>query len=204
MTEKKKKTRRPELESERAELAEIEEQRLATMVKADDLVIERDKHLDIMQEKEVIENNITSCAYQTRRKFNYDIAREICDTVSSTYKSISQLCRENVHWPRDIVIFDWINKKPDFCAMYTRAKRAQIERHTDYMLDLADQETYDPLKLAQIKIQIDTRKWLASKLIPSVYGDAQQITISFEDEQKMKDEVKRLRAELDEKNKKDY
>ena len=185
-------------------VAKEEEERQALEVYAEDLTPDNNKHPDIIREKEIIDANLMINEKVSNRLYSYEMAREICDTVSRSHESIAALCRKFPHWPKDSIIFDWINKKPEFCAMYTRAKRAQIERHIDYIVELSDGDYYDPVKLAQAKIQIDTRKWIAGKLVPSVYGDAQQITVSFEDEQKMKEELKELRAKLDAKNRKEY
>lgn len=60
---------------------------------------------------------------------------------------------------------------------YARAKRAGIELHIDGMIDLADEATED--NAHAIRIRVDTRKWIASKLLPKVYGDkiAAEVTL---------------------------
>lgn len=60
---------------------------------------------------------------------------------------------------------------------YARAKRTGIELHIDGMIDLADEATED--NAHAIRLQVDTRKWVASKLLPKIYGDriAAEITL---------------------------
>lgn len=57
---------------------------------------------------------------------------------------------------------------------YARARRRGIESHVDEILDLADSATPENAHVARLKI--DTLKWLASKLIPKVYGDKIDVT----------------------------
>ncbi len=62
-----------------------------------------------------------------------------------------------------------LQEDPHFADQYARARRQGIELHIDGILDLADSATE---KNAQaVRLKVDTRKWLASKLAPKVYGD---------------------------------
>jgi len=74
--------------------------------------------------------------------------------------------------------------KPDFADKYARAKKCQIETFIDDILEIADDSSQDQMvneqgspvcrseHIARSRLRIDTRKWLASKLVPKVYGSS--------------------------------
>ena len=58
---------------------------------------------------------------------------------------------------------------PEFDKQYARAKQVQMESMAEEIMEIADSaspESYNPRRL-----QVDTRKWLMSKLVPSRYGE---------------------------------
>ena len=67
-----------------------------------------------------------------------------------------------------------------------QAKRCQIEVFIDEILDIADDSSQDEIAnnqghivcnsefIARSRLRIDTRKWLASKLVPKIYGVQQK------------------------------
>lgn len=70
----------------------------------------------------------------------------------------------------------------DFSDQYARAKQAQVEYVVDELLDIADDTSNDQIvdsegqlhfnsqAIQRARLRIDTRKWLACKLVPKVYG----------------------------------
>ncbi|WP_133128538.1 hypothetical protein [Legionella nagasakiensis] len=114
--------------------------------------------------------------------YTLELTREICDTVASSSKGIKKLCEENPHWPNKDTIFTWLKNYPEFSDQYAQAKRCQIETLIDEILEIADDTSRDRIKneqgnvicnnelIARSRLRIDTRKWLASKLVPKVYG----------------------------------
>lgn len=65
-------------------------------------------------------------------------------------------------------------------------------------------ETFNGEFAARSRIRIDTRKWLACKLLPKQYGDKIQLEQKTEENEKLKEELIELRAKLDAQNRKDY
>jgi hypothetical protein len=55
--------------------------------------------------------------------------------------------------------------------MYAHAREDQADALADEMLDIADDSSLDP---NDRRVRIDTRKWVASKMKPRVYGDKVQ------------------------------
>ncbi|MEN9932976.1 MAG: hypothetical protein RIS17_1549 [Pseudomonadota bacterium] len=89
---------------------------------------------------------------------------------------------------RDALEDDWLpgwttfNKRlasdAEFAARYARAREVQADKLFDECLQIADQYDAAQEKLEggtdhinRARLRIDTRKWMAGKLRPKVYGD---------------------------------
>ncbi len=133
--------------------------------------------------------------------YNEEIADEICSAIATGTESIEKLCKKNPHWPHRATIFRWINQFPAFCEAYTRAKKSQIEAYIDQVIDIADDASQDWVvnengttvgnheHINRARLRIDTRKWLACKLVPRLYGD------NKEDKNNSEDAISQFRVE---------
>jgi hypothetical protein len=72
--------------------------------------------------------------------------------------------------------FRVLEQQPAWAEQYARARQAGIEHHIDGIIDMADSAT--PENAHAVRLKVDTRKWIASKILPRIYGDRQQIDIS--------------------------
>lgn len=118
--------------------------------------------------------------------YTKELAQEICDEISSSSKGLSTLCVENSHWPSKRNILRWTKINEDFCHQYAIAKKQQVESLIDDIIEIADDSSQDffeddsgkkKINLEHInrsKLRIDTRKWIACKLVPKIYGDRTQ------------------------------
>ena len=86
--------------------------------------------------------------------------------------------------------------------MYARAKLQQADILAEQCLEIADDCNSNNYATSQI--EIDTRKWLASKLLPKQYGDKYILDQKSEEDDKLNEEIRQLRKNLDAKNRKDY
>lgn len=144
--------------------------------------------------------------------FNEEITEEICKKISTSGKGIKRLCRENPHWPCEDTIFEWLKVHKSFSERYAQAKRLQIEVIVDEIIDIADNSSEDYYKnkdgemvldnehIQRARLRIDTRKWLAAKLAPKVYGELLKIekdnSETEEELKKAKELVNKLMADL--------
>jgi hypothetical protein len=80
-------------------------------------------------------------------------------------------------------ILRWVSEKPDFREQYARAREIQAETHADDIVTIADGPTEgdDSVKTARDRLRVDSRKWVASKLLPKKYGDKLQQEVSGPD-----------------------
>lgn len=114
--------------------------------------------------------------------YTFELTKEICNAIASNSKGIGKLCAENPHWPNKDTIFSWLKHNKEFSDQYAQAKRLQIECVVDELLEIADDDSNDCMVDAEgslvfnsqavqrARLRIDTRKWLACKLAPKIYG----------------------------------
>ncbi|MBN9031219.1 MAG: hypothetical protein BGO05_11820 [Rhizobiales bacterium 63-7] len=120
--------------------------------------------------------------------YSGDIAAIICERIADG-NSLRTICAED-GMPNKATVLRWISSNDAFRDQYARAREAQADALFDEILAIADA----PLIGEKIKIdkdgnkeitrgdmiehrrlQVDTRKWMASKLLPKKYGDKQQL-----------------------------
>ena len=77
----------------------------------------------------------------------------------------------------------WLNEDDELAKEYARAREELIERIAQEVLDLSDADvgiTQDGKKdwaaIQKHKLQVDSRKWLLSKLAPKKYGDKLELS----------------------------
>lgn len=127
--------------------------------------------------------------HKTGRPTDYTpaLAEEICDAIASDSKGLRRLCKEHGHWPVKANIYKWLKKHPEFRDLYAQAKQHQIEALIDEILEIADDTSNDTIIkvdddgnekrvcnnewINRSRLRIDSRKWLAAKLAPRLYGD---------------------------------
>lgn len=69
--------------------------------------------------------------------------------------------------PARRTVLTWMASDTNFCTSIARAREEQAEHLAEEIVTIADTCT-DPHKA---RLQIDARKWYASKLAPKKYGD---------------------------------
>lgn len=115
-------------------------------------------------------------------------ARKLCKRIMNG-ETLSKICEDPKMPPKRRVIA-WLASpnRNDFREMYYYARRVQAEMLMDEVIDIADDRTNDWKQtysktgqpngwkpdneaIQRSRVRIDTRKWLASKLIPRIYGE---------------------------------
>lgn len=124
-------------------------------------------------------------------KYTPAIAELICERVATHDFGLRKLTDMYDDMPDKVTINIWRRKYPEFRSQYAQAKCEQIEFLTEDILEIADDATNDWMEvydkenyctawrvngehIQRSKVRIDTRKWLASKLAPKIYGDLKQ------------------------------
>jgi len=128
--------------------------------------------------------------------YNQKLADLICERVATHEVGLQRLCAMYDDMPDKTTINKWRYKYPEFSTQYARAKISQIELLVDEIMEIADDSTKDEIIndqgvrscnsefIARSRLRIDTRKWLAAKLIPRLYGDKDDalVSLNFPDE----------------------
>lgn len=107
--------------------------------------------------------------------YSDELVNRICEWISEG-KSLRSFCRIEGN-PGFQTVLDWLNDddKLYFRSKYARAREIQAEVMADELLEIADDTKPDQLKLAHDKMKIETRQWIAAKLLPKKYGNIQHI-----------------------------
>lgn len=100
-------------------------------------------------------------------KWTPEIEEEILTRIMKGER-IRNICNDDwlPSWP---TVRKHLANSADFATRYTGAREAQAEILAGEAMDIADAATAETV--AQARLQIDTRKWLAGKLAPKVYGE---------------------------------
>lgn len=127
-------------------------------------------------------------------EFQQELADKVCHAVATDTDSLENLVKK-YDLPPVSTIYDWLYKDETFSAKYARAKMIQAQRMIEeleavsstkkYYVDAEGNERVDSGFVASQRLIADSRKWIACKLVPRIYGDKQQIeqtvTIKHED-----------------------
>lgn len=105
-----------------------------------------------------------------------ELIESICERVANG-ESMRKICRDE-HMPVLTTIFRWIRENPEFKQQYDAATDMRADAYAEDMQDIADTPPaltadgkIDAGDVAHMRLRIDTRKWIASKLKPKKYGD---------------------------------
>ena len=113
-------------------------------------------------------------------KYSDHLAQVICLRIAEG-ESLNKICKDD-EMPERVTIYRWLLEKEDFCNNYARAREDQAETHADAIVEIADQLPYqitdkdgnvriDSAYVQWQRNRIDARKWVASKLKATKYGD---------------------------------
>ena len=69
----------------------------------------------------------------------------------------------------------WLSEKDEFSEQYRKATEQREDFHFEEMMEIADKVLPESAEVAKAKLQIDTRKWVLSRMNPKKYGDKQQM-----------------------------
>lgn len=126
-----------------------------------------------------------------------ETALAICERLVNG-ESLRAIC-ESEEMPHRGTVFRWLEAHAEFRDQYTRAREAQAEGFADELIEITDDERNDWMQrndpdnpgwvangehINRARLRVDTRKWIASKLVAKKYGDKTQVehsgTVSLE------------------------
>lgn len=122
--------------------------------------------------------------------YQAEIAEEICGRMAGG-ETLKDICQDE-RFPAPSTVRLWaVMDREGFSAPYARAREMQVEHWADEIVDISDDGTNDWIvrqvgedrvetvpdheHISRSKLRVDSRKWLAAKLMPRTYGDKQQL-----------------------------
>lgn len=142
-------------------------------------------------------------------KYSQELADKVCELIANSSHGLRKICEDN-----DISytsIKRWLRDNAEFCTQYEKAKQEQCDFLADEIIAIADNRDGDLLStefgqtgnstnVQRARLQIDARKWVASKLKPKKYGDRLDVTTDGEKINKMSvEDVVSIMAEAEKK-----
>lgn len=116
--------------------------------------------------------------------YSEELADLICNRLTEG-ESLRKICLDE-GMPHAGTVCRWLVKHPAFREQYTLAREAQAELHADEIVEISDDGHNDWMEkhfgedtrwvengeaIRRSALRIDTRKWVASRLLPKKYGD---------------------------------
>ena len=128
---------------------------------------------------------VATVAKKTGRptKFNKEMADLICRKVATTTDGLRKICARSPELPTSETILEWRLDYPEFSSQYAEAKRIQADLLAEEIMDISDDDSQDEVidqngnvkmnseYVQRSRLRVDSRKWIAAKLMPKVYGD---------------------------------
>ncbi len=162
------------------------------------------------------DSNATPAKVGRPSDYNLEIATRICEAIATCTDSYNKICERNPDFPTRENMRLWRYRHLEFRGMYDQAKKEQAELIIEEIVDIADyiaadtlinpktgQEVQNTEWVARSRLRIDTRKWIACKLLPKLYGDkAIEPESKFTDAEK--DELRAIMAGLMVKHEREY
>jgi hypothetical protein len=102
--------------------------------------------------------------------FDPGIAEVICWRMACG-ESLRAICRDPGMPPESTVRWWHIYDHEGFAAQYARAREAQADCWASEIVDRARAVPADAAHVAKARLEIDSVKWVASKLLPRKYGE---------------------------------
>lgn len=124
-------------------------------------------------------------------KYSKELATKICMAIAESSHGLKVLCDLNDDFPSHSTIRKWIFENKKFSDNYDKAKQEQADYLADEILRIADDKDGDLIagefgevgnstNVSRARLQIDARKWIASKLKPKKWGEKMDITTDGE------------------------
>ena len=96
---------------------------------------------------------------------------QICQELMNG-QPLTRICSRK-ELPSLATINRWITKHPSFAKQIIQARRVGTQYYLDKMID--ELETVSAKDVGIVREKLHHYRWLASKLLPSLYGDKQEV-----------------------------
>lgn len=101
------------------------------------------------------------------------VQERICDMLAQG-KSMVAICGLE-DMPAQSTVYKWLKENEEFSERYARAREMQADLYADQIIQIADDCEPEAGSVSKARLQIEARKWTASKLSPKKYGDRLEV-----------------------------
>ncbi len=112
-------------------------------------------------------------------KYNDEMAEKICEKIANG-RSLRSICAED-GMPTTSTVCKWLIENKEFSEQYARAREKQADYFAEEIIEIADSAEAESAAVSKAKLQIDARKWAASKIAPKKYGDKTELDVKSSD-----------------------
>lgn len=106
-------------------------------------------------------------------EYTAEQADSICTWVAEG-RSLRSWCRQNDRSMH--TVYKWLREQKDFMQRYARAHEDRADSLADEIVEIADESQFGTLEQIQAaRLRMDARKWVAAKLRPQKWGEAQAV-----------------------------
>lgn len=121
--------------------------------------------------------------------YTQELADKICECLADG-QSMRTVCAQE-DMPAMSSVFKWLRENEEFSHQYAKAKEESSDAMAEDLLNIADTPVMGEIKtikpdgtveikqdemLGHRRLQVDTRKWLMSKMKPKKYGEKLDLT----------------------------
>ncbi len=105
-------------------------------------------------------------------RYSPEIAEQICDRIAAG-ESLRAICRD-AGMPCEKAVRKWAEENThNFGPRYAQAREAQAEYWVGEIVEISDsvRGSDNAATVQAARLATDSRKWIASKMLPKTYGD---------------------------------
>ena len=115
-------------------------------------------------------------------EFNQETADKICAMIAGGM-SLSKISQQE-GMPSIHTVYNWMRVNANFFQRYQQARLDQADTLADEIMSISDETEHatDPLQIQAARLRVDSRRWIASRLKPSKWGEkASEVVINAGD-----------------------
>lgn len=112
-------------------------------------------------------------------KYSGEMVEDICEKIANG-RSLRSICAEDC-MPTMSTVCKWLSENKEFSEQYARAREKQADYFAEEIIEIADSAVEESAAVSKAKLQIDARKWAASKIAPKKYGDKTELDVKSSD-----------------------
>jgi hypothetical protein len=130
------------------------------------------------------EKSYRALTWDSDHKFDrVQICTDILKMYLTTNLSLYAVCHAKPGWPSHNTLMEWVAESAEIAQMIARARETKADCLAEQVVEISDDTSEDyfetskgerypnPTAVQRSRARMDSRKWLAAKFMPRVYGD---------------------------------